>query len=281
MTDQSDPTHEVLETWDGVAPAWERHRERLFVTLRPVSEWLVTAIDPQTGQVVLELAAGPGETGFLAAERVGSSGRVISTDLAPRMVDAARRGAEGRGFDNVEFRVMDAQQMDLPDGSVDAVMCRFGFMLMPDPGRALSETRRVLRPGGPLSFAVWAPPDRNPWVSLLGASLMQLGLAPPSDPFGPGGMFSLSAPETARDVTLGAGFSSARAEEIPLSQSFDSFDDYWGFLSEIAGSFAILLRSLPPGEVDRIRRTLEELSAPFRTEKALQFPALALGVAAS
>src|SRR6266545_7122333 len=98
-----------------VAPAWERHRRLLFEGQRPVSEWLIDQVDPQPGQTVLELAAGPGETGFLAAERVGPSGRLISTDLGPGMVDAARRGAAARGLDNVDFRVMDAQRNDLPD----------------------------------------------------------------------------------------------------------------------------------------------------------------------
>src|SRR5437660_5337536 len=123
VTTGSEATQEVLRAWEGVAPAWERHRDRLFETFRAVSEWLVDAVDPQTGHTVLELAAGPGETGFLVAERVGSSGRVISTDLAPAMVAAAERGAAARRLRNVEFRVMDAQDMDLPDGTVDRVLC--------------------------------------------------------------------------------------------------------------------------------------------------------------
>ena len=103
----------------------------------PVSEWLVDHVDPRPGQTILELAAGPGETGFLAAERVGADGRLISTDLSAGMIDAARRGAEARGLGNVELRVMDAQQIDLPDGSVDGVISRFGVMLMPEPAAAM------------------------------------------------------------------------------------------------------------------------------------------------
>src|SRR2546421_7300653 len=111
-----------------VAPAWERHRQLLFEGQRPVSEWLVDQVDPHPGQTILELTAGPGETGFLAAERVGPSGRLISTDISESMVAAARRGAAARGLTNVECRAIDAQNIDLPDASVDGVLSRFGIM---------------------------------------------------------------------------------------------------------------------------------------------------------
>jgi ubiquinone/menaquinone biosynthesis C-methylase UbiE len=281
MTDQADPTQEVLRIWDGVAPAWERHRRRLFESLRAVSDWLIEAIEPSTGQTVLELAAGPGETGFLVAERVGSSGRVISTDLAPGMVEAARRGAEARGLGNVECRVMDAQKMDLPDATADAVLSRFGLMLMPEPARALSEAHRVLKPDGRLSFAVWGPPDRNPWIVLLGMTLTQLGHSPPGDPFGPGGMFSLAPPGVARDLAAAAGFSGVRVEEVPVVQRFETFADYWEFQSEVAGPMAAMLKGLSTDELGRLRSALEEAARPFESPGGYQFPGLAVGVAAT
>jgi ubiquinone/menaquinone biosynthesis C-methylase UbiE len=278
MTNQPDPTQEVLRTWDGIAPAWERHRERLFESLRSVSDWLVEAIAPSPGQIVLELAAGPGETGFLVAERVGPSGRVISTALAPGMVEAARRGAQARGLGNVECRVMDAQRMDLPDETVDAVLSRFGLMLMPEPGRALSEAHRVLRPGGRVAFAVWGPPDRNPWIVLLGITMMQLGHPPPGDPFGPGGMFSLAPPDIARNLTAGTGFSEVGVEELPVAQRFEGFADYWEFQSEVAGPLAVMLRSLSSEVVGQLRSALEDAAAPFLSAGGYEFPGLALGV---
>src|SRR5215212_10900599 len=103
-------------------PRRERHRELVFEQFRPVSEWLVERVSPQPGQTILEVAAGPGDTGFLAAERLGPDGKLISTDLAPGMVEAVRRGAAERGLVNVESRVMDAQRLDLGDASVDGVL---------------------------------------------------------------------------------------------------------------------------------------------------------------
>src|SRR5690348_16098358 len=142
---------EALRHWSAVAAAWDKYRDRLFSDVRSVSEWLVDHLDPQPGQTVLDLAAGPGETGFLAAARVGGSGLLISSDFAPEMVAAARRGASDRGLDNVECRVIDAQQIDLPDASVDGVLSQFGLMLVPEQERAVAEVRRVLRQGGRLA----------------------------------------------------------------------------------------------------------------------------------
>ncbi len=197
------------------------------------------------------------------------------------MVEAAGRGAAVRGLGNVECRVMDAQRMDLPDESVDAVLSRFGLMLMPEPALALSEAHRVLRPGGRLAFAVWGPPDRNPWIVLIGMTLTQLGLQPPGDPFAPGGMFSLAPPGVAEEMTAKAGFTGVQVEELLVAQRFATFDEYWDFQSEVAGSLAEMLRSLPGEDVSRLRTALEDASKPFLSTDGYEFPGLALGVAAS
>jgi len=109
---------------------------------------MIRRLDPQPGDSVLELAAGLADTGLMAARLVGESGRVIATDFTPEMVSGARRRAEELGVQNAEFRVLDAERMDLGTDSVDGVLCRWAYMLMIDPPAAFAETRRVLRPGG-------------------------------------------------------------------------------------------------------------------------------------
>jgi ubiquinone/menaquinone biosynthesis C-methylase UbiE len=277
---QDDQSPEPVEVAEFVAPAWERHRELLFESARPVSEWLVEQIDPQPGQTILELAGGPGETGFVAAERVGREGKLISTDFSPRMVEAARRGAEAGGLTNVECRVMDAQQIELPDASVDAVLSRFGVMLMPEPARALGEVRRVLRDGGRLAYAVWGPPDRNPWLTVLVGALLESGHAPPGDPFAPGGPFSLAAPEANRELLEAAGFSEVRVEEIASEFRFEGFDHYWDVQSTVSGPFALLIASLSADEVEAIKAALEPTLSPFKSANGYDFPSLAVGLSA-
>jgi len=129
--------------WDKMAQGWDVNREYMWETSKPVGEWLVEKLSPSNGQTLLELAAGVGDTGFVAAKLVGDEGRLISTDFSPAMVDGARRRSVELGITNAEFYVMDAEKMDLETESVDGVLCRWGYMLMSDPGEALKETRRV------------------------------------------------------------------------------------------------------------------------------------------
>ena len=126
-------TERVQKDWDSQAASWFAEREAFLAATRPIHEWLVNHLEPAAGQRVLEVAAGPGDTGFLAAKRLGS-GRLLSTDLSPSMVDAARKRGAELGVENADYRVLDAQAMDLEDASFDGVICRWGFMLMPESG---------------------------------------------------------------------------------------------------------------------------------------------------
>lgn len=274
--------NENLWIAEQVAAAWDRHRDRVFGLSRPASDWLVDRMAVEPGATVLETTAGTGETSMLAAERVGATGRVICTDLSPAMIDAARRGVEARRVGNVECVVMDAQKLELPDASADAVISRYGMMLLPDPAAAAREARRVLRPGGRFAYVVWGPPDRNLWIALLGAALIQRGHQPGGDPFGPGGMFSLSSPEPNRELLAGAGFGRIEVEELPIPFRFESFDDYWTLQTEIAGPLAVLIASMPAEEVAAVREAVEESTAGFRaSDGGLEFPTLSLAVCAS
>lgn len=275
-------TGNVRRSWNAVAGGWEQHRVRIFDGFRHVSEWLLVQTDPQPGETVVDLAAGPGETGFLAAERVGESGRVLSTDIAPGMVDAARRGATARGLSNVECRVLDAQAIDLPDDSVDVAICRLGFMLMPDPGRAFSEVRRILKPGGRLAYAVIGAPDRNAWMSLMVMSFVSRGhLLASGDPFGPGGPFSLSDGERNRHLLEAAGFDDIDVHDLEGSFAFDDVEDHWRFQLAIAGPVADLANSLDPGELSEVRRGLGEAMEPHRVGDHFELGSHLVGVVAS
>ena len=266
-----------VQDWERVAPGWERHRERTQAWNLPVSGRMVEALDPQSGWTVLELAAGPGDTGFLVAPAVA---RLISTDFAPGMVEAARRRAAELGIENVEFRVMDAGRIELPDASVDGVLCRFGYMLMDDPASVLAETRRVLRPGGRLSFAVWADARRNPWASTLGRILVERGHVEPPAPGEPG-MFALAEPERIAEVVRAGGFSSHTVEEVPLGAKYAGVDEFWDVIMDLSATTSTTVAALPAGEREAIRAELAERFEQFREGDELVLPGLALVVAAS
>ena len=246
-----------LDTWNRFAANWDEERSFLWGATRGVSERMVAGLDPSPGDTVLELAAGTGETGFLVAERLGDDGRVISTDFAPSMVDAARRRAEELGLDRFEFRVLDAENMDLDDDSVDGVVCRFGYMLMADPAAALVETRRVLRDGGRLAFAVWASPLQNAWAAIPGMTMVELGYLPPPEPDGPG-IFDLADPDRIRQLVTGAGFGDPTISQVSVEWSYDTPEDHWEKTLKLAAPIAEAYGAIDPDERERVKQTVAE-----------------------
>jgi ubiquinone/menaquinone biosynthesis C-methylase UbiE len=268
-----------LGIWEQMAAGWEDGRRWVWQASRVVGEWLVDALDPKPGETVLELAAGVGDTGFAAAERLGPSGRLISTDFSAPMSDAARRRADELGVSNVEFRTMDAERMDLEDASVDGVLCRWGYMLMADPVAALTETRRVLRPGGRVAFSVWADPDANPWGSIPAQALIEHTGAKPPDPLAPG-IFAMASEERTRALLAEAGLRPARMEHVEMEWSFDSPEDYWRYVMDLAGALAMVIRSLPEREQAAVRRLTEERLEPVARPPGYRLAGLCLNVLA-
>jgi ubiquinone/menaquinone biosynthesis C-methylase UbiE len=258
---------------DEMAASWERRRKRIFERHRQLSEWLIDQVGARPGSTILELAAGTGETGFLAAERVGETGTLISTDVTPGMVEAARRGAADRGLNNVEFRVMDAEHIELADNSVDGVLCRFGLMLMSDPGQVLSQALRVLRPGGRLAYAVWGKPEGNPWAALLGPAIQAAGHPLVENLYAVDGpLFSFADPGRNREVLRRTGYINVLVTEIAAPRRYHDFDEYWD--SHIDGPIAESFASLPDTEVERIRASLASAFSGFQCDGGLEFPSL-------
>lgn len=269
------------EMWETIAPSWERRQAFVEEHAGPVRRWMLDGLAPRPGDTILELAAGVGQTGFEATRLLGAEGRLITSDFAPAMLEAARRRGRELGIENVEYRVIDAERMELGSDSVDGVLCRYGYMLMPDPAAALSETRRVLRPGGRLVLAVFGPPDRNPFFAIIAMALVQRGHMPPPDPDGPG-LFSMASEERTTRLLEKAGFAEVRTEMVPAPRfPFRDVEEYMGLIGDTAGPIAVALRRVPGDERRQIEAQLEEAFSPFATDGGYELPGLTLAVVAS
>ncbi|HET8894676.1 MAG TPA: methyltransferase domain-containing protein [Gaiellaceae bacterium] len=276
MTIDLDAYREVSrETWGEVAAGWEARREWMADVTAPVADWLIDQLDPQPGQTILDIASGTGDLGFAVA---GRAGRVLSTDFSPEMVEVARKNGERRGVANVEHRVLDAERMDLADESVDGVICRWGYMLMADPGAALRETRRVLRDGGRLAFAVWTPPDRNLWAAIPSMILVERGAVPPPDPGAPG-IFALGDDTRIRALVDAAGFSEPLVEEIRFDFRYADFDDFWDAIVRLAGPIARVINAMTDADREAVRAEMAERIAGFKQDDgSYSVPASSWGI---
>ena len=263
-----------------MAAGWEREREERERVAASVTDWLVRELGPKLGDTVLELAAGQGDVGFEVAPVLGENGRLISSDFSPAMAEIARRRSADLGLTNVEHCILDAEQIELADDSVDGVLCRWGYMLMPDPAAALGETRRVLRSGGRLAFSVWSSSTLNPWISVAARVLMTHGHMPPPEPGEPG-MFVLGDEDLLHRLVEKAGFTNVRTEDVAVHSNYPSVDEYVRRSSERGGMFSRAWTEASEDEQERMKEELGEAFAPFASDGGYELPGVAICVVAS
>jgi SAM-dependent methyltransferase len=268
---------ESAAAWSEVASGWERRDAWVSAGARPVTERLLERLDPQPGWKVLEIGGGLGEVGRRVAELVGPHGHVLISDQSDGMVEAARRRSEGLA--NVSLQVVDAQAMPFESERYDGAVSRFSYMLMPDPAAGLAETRRVLRPGGRLAFAVWTAAAENPWGSAVGRTMVALGHAEPPAPDAPG-PFRLGDPDRLRALVAGAGFSEPELDPVDIAMRYASVDEYWEVTQDLAMSLRDALARLDAAAAAELRARVRELLVPYEGPDELAIPGRAWVVSA-
>ena len=260
--------------WDAQAAGWESQRDALRTSTMPVSAWLIDALDPQPGQTLLELAAGTGDTGLLAAELVAPTGEVVVSDFSVEMLSAARRRAEELGVTNARFKQIDAEtSIDVAAASIDGVLCRWGFMLMAEPGVALSGARRVLKPGGRLALAAWGGPEANRWSSLLSEALVDRGLAEAPDPAAPG-QFAWAREGVIAEHLDDAGFVEHHVEALDFTMDYASPEGWWEAQTRLSSRLTTAIAAAPAEAVAEVKAAVLAAAAEFAgPEGTVRIPA--------
>jgi SAM-dependent methyltransferase len=268
--------------WSATAAAWEAGADALARITMPVATWMVEAIRPQPGHTVLELAAGTGDVGFLAAELIRPGGTLICSDFAPEMLSAAQRRARELGLDNVRFRQIDADQpLDLEAASLDGVLCRWGLMLLADPEAALRDIRRVLRPGGRLALAAWAGAEENRWSAELVAVLAERGLLEPAESNQPG-QFAWAREGVIAEQLEAAGFVEYEVDRIRFAYRYPSVTEWWEMQSGLSMGLRGAADALTPDERAAVAAELGERAEPWRqADGSLAIPATSWVAAAT
>jgi SAM-dependent methyltransferase len=260
--------------WTSVAPSWSSHRAHVEQMKGALTRELLGSLDLQPGERVLELGAGTGDLARQLARAVGPAGSVLATDVAEGMVELLRETTAG--VPNVEVSRLDAVDITVPDGSVDAIVFRMGLMFVTEPQRVLAECRRVLTPGGRLAVAVWAGPERNPWLASVGMSVMMHGLWAGGPPTSPGAVFSLADPAVLEQLVSAAGFADVAVHEVATPAKFSSPEEHFEVVGGLAGPVSAALAHADADTLAAIRATTAEAVERFRTDDGLVVPGLAL-----
>ncbi|NZA27806.1 methyltransferase domain-containing protein [Luteimonas sp. SJ-92] len=266
-TRSSDParrTDDQRQHWDGVAAGWKQWWPTIEQGAQAVSARMLELAAVAPGQRVLDIATGIGEPALLAAARVGPRGRVLATDCSPRMLAIARERAAGLGLANVDFLEMDARELEFPDDSFDAALCRWGISYLPDPPTTAAAIRRLLVPGGSFATSVWqAGPRGRPMVGLaMAAAIETFDLPPPSEPAVPA---SGSAEAALAQQLVLAGFTDVRVEEVALTLEFRSADDCTQYLMDVSPQFSALLLGRTSTELAEYRQRLGDRLRQYTT----------------
>ncbi len=250
------------QRWERAAEGWGRHRTDFDRAMMGVTQAMLDGARLQPGQHVLELAAGLGETGMMAAELVTPGGSVVISDGSEAMLELARARGEQVGATNVAFQLLEAEWIDLSAASVDVVLCRFGLMLVADPGTALGEVRRILRPGGRVVLAAWDIPAENPWTEIAAEVGAELGLSESRDPDAPG-LFAFSASGRIEELLASAGFLDWSVESVAAEFVYDDLDAWWEQRVDLSPPFADLLAGLSGDDRDSFRSAIDARLAAY------------------
>jgi len=212
--------------WDPKrAAAWKKWFPVVERAAQVLSDRMVELAGIGPGDRVLDVATGSGEPAVTAARKTGPGGHVDGVDLSAEMLDLARERVRELGLENVAFRLVDANSLDAPLESYDAVLCRWGLMFMGDIMNPLRAFHAALKPGGKFVAAVWGPPDDAPALSMSSRIVLaHLDMPPPDESAGT--PFGLSDLDDLLAKVKAAGFSEVRGEAVSINFVFDSSEEY-------------------------------------------------------
>lgn len=249
------------EQWQRAAQAWNDWGSCLRDWLGPVTEIMLDMAEIGPGRRVLDVAAGAGDQTLLAAERVGPTGYVLATDISSNILEFAKANAHQAGFKNIETKVLDGEDLDVPPGSFDAVISRVGLIYFPDQQKALAEIKRALKPGGHFAAIVYSTPESNRFFSVPVQVIRRRANLPPPLPGQPG-PFSLGGPSVLEGVLREAGFHDVQARTVKAPLHMKSAAECVRFEKDLFGALHQMLAGLDEtGRQSAWQEIEQELSA--------------------
>ena len=266
--------------WQDAAEAWDRWGDVIERWLGPATDVMLDMAGIREGSRVLDVAAGAGGQSFAAARRVGRGGSVLATDISPNLLDFAAQRATEAGLDNVETAVLDGEQLDVDEGSFDAVISRVGFIYFPDQQAALQGMWRALKPGGNLAGIVYSTAQANQFFSIPVSIIRRRAELPPPAPGQPG-PFSFGEPGVIEAAYERAGFNNVETRRMAAPLRLASAAECVRFQQESFGALHQMLAGLSDEGREETWREIEHELERFEAASGFEGPCELLIAAAT
>jgi SAM-dependent methyltransferase len=272
--------HSTRDQWQAAAAAWRRWQPVIDGWLRESTDLMLDLADVRAGGRVLDVAAGAGGQSFAAAQRVGPKGEVLATDIAENLVRYLEQDAAAAGLNQVRAAVMDGEDLLVPPGRFDAVICRLGLIYLPDRKAALSGMRAALRPAGRLGAIVYSTPEANRFFSVPVSIIRRAAQLPPPLPGQPG-PFSLGTPDVLRHELEAAGFVDVDVRTLPAPLQLASAAECVRFERESFGALHQMLAGLGADAQAAVWQEITDALTEFEGPSGFVAPCELLVVAAA
>jgi SAM-dependent methyltransferase len=231
------------QQWQNAAKAWNDWGVFVRQWLGPATEQMLDMAGVVEGSRVLDVAAGAGDQTMLIAEAVGAKGHVLATDISSNILEFTRENAQRAGLKNIETRVLDGEDLKLPDDSFDAVVSRLGVMVFPHQEKAVAGFHRVLKKDGRLGLIVFSVPENNLFFSgPLSIVRRRAGLPNPLP--GQPGIFSLGSPRVIENLLARSGFRDVQVKRQLAPLRMSSADECVRFMRESFGNLHQMMSRL-------------------------------------
>ncbi len=263
---------DVLREWRESAPYWAKHAEVVRSMFAPITRALIEGGRISECQAVLDVAGGAGEPSISLSSIVGDSGSVIFTDAVAEMITTARAEARNRGLTNIEFSQCIAESVPFLSETFDAVVCRLGVMLFPDPVAAIHEALRVVKSKGSVSYAVWSTRESNPFFHVVMDVVSRYIESAPDDPNAPGAFRFAERGKLARLLgDAGAIDVTERLLEFDLDAALTPAE-FWALRVELSDTLRAKVAELSRDQLLRVEQEVAEAGKRFFVSGQMKFP---------
>jgi len=214
-----DEKQAVTQVFNLVADLYDNPSLRFFPSC---AEKIIEHAKLKRGQKVLDIATGTGMVAIAAAKAVGNQSRVQAIDLAESMISQAQANMKTAGINNIDFHIMDAENLDFKSNQFDLITCSYGLFFIPNMRAALKSWLHALKPGGRLIFTSFAPSAFKTLTDIFLKNLADYGISPPTPSW-----LQLAEDNLCQTLLIDSGFESAQVTQTQLGYHLQTADDWW------------------------------------------------------